>query len=216
MLKKTITYTTFDDNEITEDFYFNLSKRELVILQLSMPDEDGIAGHWTKVVASGDGAKIMQIFDDLIIRSYGRRTEDGKSFVKDEVSATLFKHSAAYDTLFMELVTDAKAGAEFFKGVVPSGLAEEALKEAQRMQGTETVELPEDDERTKLEKAAKAFDQRFAGGNHATGMAVDMQAPAKFPTKAQLLAMTPEEIVEAAGRSVGRDALGRRTDETLG
>ena len=35
MLKKTITYTDFDDNERTEDFYFHLSKAEIAEMELS-------------------------------------------------------------------------------------------------------------------------------------------------------------------------------------
>ena len=35
MLKKTITYTDYNDNERTEDFYFNFSKAELTEMELS-------------------------------------------------------------------------------------------------------------------------------------------------------------------------------------
>ena len=35
MFKKTITYTDFNGNERTEDFYFHLSKAELAEMDLS-------------------------------------------------------------------------------------------------------------------------------------------------------------------------------------
>ena len=35
MLKKTITYTDYNGSERTEDFYFNLSKAEIMEMELS-------------------------------------------------------------------------------------------------------------------------------------------------------------------------------------
>ena len=44
MLKKTITYIDYDDNERTEDFYFNLSKAELLEMEWS------VEGNFTTVI----------------------------------------------------------------------------------------------------------------------------------------------------------------------
>ena len=122
MLKKTITYQDFDGNSVTEDFYFHLTKAQIVEMEVSV--DGGLSEHLKAVVASGKGSTIIETFKSLIASSYGVRSEDGKSFRKNKELTDDFLQSEAYSALFMELVTNAKSGAEFVRGIVPADMRE--------------------------------------------------------------------------------------------
>lgn len=132
MLKKTITYTNFNDETITEDFYFNISKTELARMELEHSTIQGeeVTGGWRemtqRIVESGRGKDIMEIFDSLLELSYGVRSEDGKRFFKSKEAFADFKSCGAYDVLFFELVTDAEAAATFINETVPKDIADAA------------------------------------------------------------------------------------------
>lgn len=122
MLKKTITYMNFNDEEVVEDFYFNLNKAEIAEMELSYLG--GLSGYLTNIVKSEDGAAIIAAFKDIIGKSYGQRSEDGRHFYKSKELTQQFMQSNAYAELFMELVTNAEAAANFVQGVVPKDLKE--------------------------------------------------------------------------------------------
>lgn len=124
MLKKTITYTDYNGNERTEDHYFNLSKAE--IMEMEMSTTGGLAEMIQKIVAAQDSPAIVKIFKELILKAYGEKSPDGKRFIKSEEISTEFSQTEAYSQLFMELATDAKAGAAFVNGIVPKEMAERA------------------------------------------------------------------------------------------
>lgn len=126
MLKKTITYEDFNGNTVSEDFFFHLSKAELVELELS--HKGGLSDSLKKIIESEDGKAIIAEFKNIILTSYGKRSDDGRRFVKNQTLRDEFESSEAYSTLFMELVTDAEAAADFVNGIIPAGLSEEAAK----------------------------------------------------------------------------------------
>lgn len=120
MLKKTITYTDYNGNERTENFYFNLSKAELMEMEL------GISGGYTEMLTSiieaQDVPTLIKIWKDLILNAYGEKTADGKRFVKSKEMAEAFSQTEAYSNLFMELATNTDAAIEFAKGIMPAEL----------------------------------------------------------------------------------------------
>ena len=120
MLKKTITYTDYNDNERTEDFYFNFSKAELTEMELSTVG--GLTELIEKIVNTQDGPKLVKIFKDLVLNAYGEKSADGKRFVKTEEIRNAFAQTEAYSELFMELATDANAASAFINGIMPKGL----------------------------------------------------------------------------------------------
>lgn len=124
MLKKTITYTDYNGSEFTEDFYFNLSKAE--IMEMEMGTAGGLAEMITKIVAAQDAPAIIKVFKDLILRAYGEKSADGKRFIKSNELSTAFSQTEAYSQLFMELATDAEAAAAFVNGITPADMAKEA------------------------------------------------------------------------------------------
>lgn len=125
MLKKTISYTDYNGVERTEDFYFNLSKAE--IMEMEMGTTGGLAEMITKVTQAQDAPAIIKIFKDLVLKAYGEKSADGKRFVKSDEIATAFSQTEAYSILFMELATDADAAAKFVNGIVPADLAQAAV-----------------------------------------------------------------------------------------
>jgi hypothetical protein len=130
MLKKSITYEDYNGETVTEDFFFHLSKAELV--ELEMSHEGGLSEAMKKIVAAEDGKSIIAEFKNIILTAYGVRSEDGRRFIKNQQLREEFASTEAYSTLFMELVTDADAASEFINGIVPQGLAEEATKVVDR------------------------------------------------------------------------------------
>lgn len=127
MLKKEITYVDYNDTERTESFYFNLSKAELAEMQLSA--NGGLETYINNIIEAKDGASMVQIFKDLILKAYGEKSPDGKRFVKSQEVSDSFAQTEAYSQLFMELITDDKAAAEFINGIMPKDLQEEMKKE---------------------------------------------------------------------------------------
>lgn len=129
MLKKTITYTDYNLNERTEDFYFNLTQAEVTEMEVSV--EGGLVEMINRIVAAQDGKQIIETFKDIILRSYGQKSADGRRFIKTQEIRDAFVQTEAYSKLFMELATDAKAASEFVNGIVPPKA--EAAKPAEQV-----------------------------------------------------------------------------------
>lgn len=140
MLIKPITYKTFNDEEVTEDFYFHLSKPDLVELMVS--EKGGLEEYVKRLSKSGDNKEIVRILKDVIVKSIGERSENGKQFVKNSEITEQFIQSNAYDVLFMEFFTDPDAGALFISAVVPADLSEEVAR-TMAERNSEDVELPQ-------------------------------------------------------------------------
>jgi hypothetical protein len=124
MLKKTITYTDYNGVERKEDFYFNLTKAE--IMEMELGTTGGLAERINRIVAAQDSTEIIKIFKDLVLKAYGEKSDDGKRFIKSEELRNGFAQTEAYSILFMELATDADAAANFVNGIVPADVSKQA------------------------------------------------------------------------------------------
>ena len=123
MYKKTITYPDYNGEEIKEDFYFNLTKAE--ILEMQLEKEGGLAENIQAIVDSKNVPELIKIFKELILRSYGKKSDDGKRFIKSPELSREFTQTEAYSELFMELATDSDAASAFINGIIPANLAKE-------------------------------------------------------------------------------------------
>jgi len=167
MLKKTITYVNYNDEKVTEDFYFNLTKTEMI--ELASGSEEGFMESLEKVskmdtrpdvvkatvTKSEDKWLVVGSLKKLILMAYGEKTADGKQFVKSDASRLAFSQTVAYDILFSELTEDATAGETFLRGVFPKELVsqinfKEIVQQSQDVQPPveimgppEVVEIPE-------------------------------------------------------------------------
>lgn len=124
MIKKTLTYTDYDGVERTEDYYFNLTEAELVEMELSI--DGGMQKKIEKIMNSKDMRQIIEVFKDLILRSYGEKSDDGKRFIKNKEITEAFTQTEAYSMLFMKLATDEKEASDFVNGILPAKFREAA------------------------------------------------------------------------------------------
>lgn len=128
MYKITEKYTDYDGNERTEDFYFNLTKAELTDMELTT--EGGLSAMLNRIIAAKDTAKLISVFKDLILKSYGQKSGDGRRFIKSEELTKEFTEVPAYSQIYLRLATNDKAATEFVNNVIPKDLAQQA-KDAQ-------------------------------------------------------------------------------------
>ena len=126
MIAKTMTYKDFNNVERTETFYFNLTPAEAVEMQVM--ESGGLGVYIDRIIQEQDARKIIEIFKDLILRSYGVKSNDGKHFLKDEKLRAAFASTNAYSDLFMQLATDADMASAFLNGIVPQLSEEEVAK----------------------------------------------------------------------------------------
>ena len=124
MLSKKIKYVDYNGVERDETFLFNLSKAELMEMELGTTG--GLADMIKNIVAAQDTPSIVKIFKELVLKAYGEKSPDGKRFIKvDEKGNPLsigFSQTEAYSNLFMELATDADAAAKFVRGIIPGDI----------------------------------------------------------------------------------------------
>lgn len=126
MLVKNITYPDFNGDERNEDFYFNLNDAELTEMSLSI--NGGLDAYIKRIIDAKDTKELIKLFKDLILKSYGVKSLDGKRFIKSAELTEEFTQTNAYSILFMELATDSKAAANFVNGIIPSDLEEKVKK----------------------------------------------------------------------------------------
>lgn len=128
MIKKTITFTDYNGTERTEDFYFNLTKAEVMEMEMSV--KGGLAEMIQRIIAAQDQPAIIKIFRDLITRAYGVKSPDGRKFMKSAELTDDFVQTEAFSELYMELATNADAAAAFVNGIVPADMAKQAALQA--------------------------------------------------------------------------------------
>lgn len=149
MLKKTIKYTDYNGVERNEDFYFNLTKAE--IMEMQMGTTGGFADYIAALVKTQNMPEIVRIFKDIVLKAYGEKSQDGKRFIKTDDNghslAKAFSETEAFSILYMELATDSKEAAKFINGIVPQDMevSEEKQQEVMKElfgEGASTVETP--------------------------------------------------------------------------
>jgi hypothetical protein len=131
MLKKTITFKDFFGVDKKRDYYFHLSKAELMEMELGTTG--GYVEMIQKIVDAQDSAKLMSVFKEFVLKSYGEISADGERFIKVDDNghrlADKFVETEAYSILFMELAGDADAFADFVNGIIPADLADKVAEQ---------------------------------------------------------------------------------------
>lgn len=119
MLKKKIKYTDFNGVEREETFMFNLTNAEITEMGVGLVGGGSLEEYINRLSEEKDPKKIIEMFKDIIKKSYGKKSEDGRRFMKSEEILNEFMETNAYSELFMELANDSKAATEFFDGIIP-------------------------------------------------------------------------------------------------
>lgn len=132
MLTKKITYEDFDGNKVTEECQFHLTKSELMKMELS--EAGGMYATLEKMVKENNTPKLVAYFDNFIKASYGKKSEDGKRFIKTKEATEEFAQGLAYDELIVELLSNPDEAVAFFQGLLPKELSSQidtnAIEEA--------------------------------------------------------------------------------------
>lgn len=121
MLKKLIKYTDYDGVERSETFYFNLTKAEL--MEMELMTVGGMRQLLQNIVDKHDIPKIVEAFKNIIYKSYGEKSPDGRRFIKSKELSEAFAQTEAYSELYMSLISDAEEAAAFINGIIPADLA---------------------------------------------------------------------------------------------
>ena len=137
MRKETITYTDYNNVTRTEDFFFNLNEAELTALQYGV--DGGMKEMLERIVKSNDNKQIMACFHDLIAKSYGEKSPDGRRFVKSTELSEAFMQTEAYNELMLRFMTDANYSAEFIKDVLADVTKRTEERNAKKAEGNAIV-----------------------------------------------------------------------------
>lgn len=121
MIVKTIKYEDYNGNVREEKFYFNLSKAE--ILEMEASKNGGLSAYIQRIAEEQDAPKIMELFKELLQKSYGVKSDDGKRFIKSKELTEAFVQTEAYSELFVLLASNADEATEFVNGIIPKNLA---------------------------------------------------------------------------------------------
>lgn len=132
MLTKVIKYEDFDGNPREETHHFHINKAELTNMEFGV--KGGLTGLIKTISETQDIPKVIELIQRFIDLSYGRKSNDGRQFVKKEEYLEEFKSTGAYEVLYMELVSDVDKFAEFVNAVIPTDIALKA-KELQKNGG---------------------------------------------------------------------------------
>ena len=121
MINKTITLETFDGEKVTKTFSFHMNKTEL--MKWETGSDESIGKKIQEAVNNRDPKAIFNFIYELILRSYGEKSDDVMSFVKVKNGVPLretFESSIAFDTILDELIKDPDKLNAFIEHVFPA------------------------------------------------------------------------------------------------
>lgn len=127
MLKRTITFENFDEETESDVFYFNLSKPELI--EMEVEHKQGMSKLLQSIVDTKDNKELIKMFKELILMAYGVKSEDGRRFIKTDQLREEFSQTEAFNVLFMELATNDDAAVIFMDGILPRDMRGSITKE---------------------------------------------------------------------------------------
>lgn len=192
MVRKDIPYEDYEGNEQVETAWFNLTKAE--VLKMDITEEGGLYGMMRKAVDSSNSEEILRVFENLISKSYGQRSSDGKKFIKNDVLREEFLCSEAYSELFIELSTNVESAVQFFAGIMPKGMNDVIEKIlSQKDISQEEMSAMMNAEMVKLGKAEP---------ESATADVVDLVSTPVVPDSANIDAMVEQRARELVAKDI--------------
>jgi hypothetical protein len=216
MIKKRITWKDFLEESHTDDFYFHLKQDELVEMELGRQGGT-FSSYLQTMVQSDDKAAILTAVKSIISAAYGKRSEDGRTFHKDEAWTKEFMSSQAFTALFMELVTSETAATEFIMGVFPKEMMDDpaikgAIQEAMGgggVKGTKVnIPLPETPFTVTSDKNIRPLTDEELGKKMQLPAGfrrppAEMIQPGAIVLPKELQNLTREELLAAYDRQMG-------------
>lgn len=131
MLKETVTYVDFNGENQSEELFFHLMKHEMTDLAYDLPksisealgedptniDTNAAAA---KLIDTMGGRGILEFTKELLLRSYGIKSEDGKQFIKTKEIREAFAQSLAFDAMLDMLMSDDAKAKHFMESLIPT------------------------------------------------------------------------------------------------
>ncbi|QGZ17250.1 hypothetical protein SEA_GIANTSBANE_46 [Arthrobacter phage Giantsbane] len=186
MIKKTLTFKNFRKETETEDFYFNMSEGELTLMQVRAIDQknESFSDKLDKISKGLQGSELADVIEDLVLRSYGVKSSDGKKFRKNAEILEDFTSSGAYSVLITELFSIEGSLTEFINGVVPDDLVKSANTAAEKQIAAREKALEAKGGYNKKQEKAPEVVHSPAS--------VEPSLPVELPASAPVLEVTPE------------------------
>lgn len=119
MFKHTVEYTDFNGVDRKEDLLFHLSLPEVTRLEAEIGES--LEVHTKNLVDNQDMKQLLDFLERILLSSYGRKTSDGKSFLKNKNLREEFEYSQAYAEVFEQLLTVPDLARKFGQGVADNG-----------------------------------------------------------------------------------------------
>lgn len=174
MFKKTIHFENLDGESVSKDFYFHMSKTEL--LGMAAEGEE-VINRINRIISTKDAKGIINEFRELIKLSVGIRSPDGTQFSKSPEAQAQLLDSPAFDELLLELCTNAGASSEFVRQLIPEKMQQQFLDQIKAAEGNT------------LDPFKEPSDPRPV-----------WEREHRRPTDAELQAMDRDELVRAMAR----------------
>lgn len=130
MYTKNIKYKDYKGVSHEEEFMFNLNESEIMEMELDIPG--GLSGMLKQIIMTDDIVRMGRLFKQIIIRSYGIVSADGRRFIKSKEIQDEFVQTKAYDWLYSTLLRDSDEAAKFVYGIIPEEYYEKVKAEAEK------------------------------------------------------------------------------------
>jgi len=95
--------------------------------------EGGFNAYLRRIVSGQNMPEIVKTLKAIILKAYGEKSPDGKRFIKSKELSESFAQTEAYSQLFMELMSDAEAGAKFINGILPADIAKQVAEQGNKI-----------------------------------------------------------------------------------
>lgn len=122
MLRERIKFPDLNGKEVEEDFDFNITAAEVALMDVKY--KGGLKEYFDKVLQANDRAAIVDLFNEILLMSVGRRSEDNRRFLKTDEIRNDFRFSGAYEHMFFKLMSDDAYAVHFVNNVFPKDAVE--------------------------------------------------------------------------------------------
>ena len=116
MIKKTIEFMNYDGELIKEDYYFHLTKVDVIKMAAKVGMD--LVEYLEQMVDRKDAMEIIEFLETIILLSVGKRHATSGSFYRNKALTEEFEYSNAYAELFEELMTAPDAAHTFMSSLV--------------------------------------------------------------------------------------------------
>ena len=110
-------YTNYFGETVKETCRFQLTRPE--VMEIATGVKGGFEAAAQRMVETHDEAALFNNFQNIIAKSYGEVSPDGRRFIKSSELSKAFLETPMYEQLFDKLISDPEFQREFITGLVP-------------------------------------------------------------------------------------------------